>query len=78
MPTSPYLVREARKLGIGAKADHRVSGYRYSRTQRDAGIEFAEWENRLPPCRPTIRTWMFWLAVTFCWAVFAGAVWWMA
>jgi hypothetical protein len=69
-------VREAKKLHIGAKVDHRVSGYRYPRNKREAGIEFAEWEGRLPPCRPTIHTGMFWLAVTFCWVVFAGAVWW--
>jgi hypothetical protein len=78
MPTSPYLVREAKKLSIGAKADHRPGDYRYPRNQREAGIEYMEWENRLkPPCRSHwLHTAMFWLAVTFCWAVFAGAVWW--
>ena len=60
----------------GSLAEHRPGDYRYPRTQREAGIEFAEWEDRLPPpCRPTIHTWMFWLAVTACWVVFAAAAW---
>ena len=64
------------KLDTGARiagslADHRPSDYRYPRTQREAGIEFAEWEDRLSPIRP----WMFWLAVTLCWVVFGAAAW---
>ena len=70
-PESCHLVREVGRPGISAHADHRPSDYRYPRTQREAGIEFAEWEDRLSPIRP----WMFWLAVTLCWVVFGAAAW---
>ena len=71
MPTSPYLVREAKKLSIGAKANHRPGDYRFPRNQREAGIEHAEWEGRIKP----MRSILFWLAVASCWAVPVTAAW---
>jgi hypothetical protein len=77
---SPYLIREARRLNIdrpaaneplpGAAADHRANNYRFARTQREAGIENLEWEERLKPLRP----WLYWLAVGACWMIFAAAI----
>jgi hypothetical protein len=58
----------------GAHADFRRGHYRYPRDQKEAGIEDLEWEERLP----SIRGWMFWLAVAGSWAIFAAAFWAMA
>jgi hypothetical protein len=68
--TSPYLIDEAKKLKLGqdriktgAKADHRARDFRFSRNQREAGIEHLEWEHRLPPpCRS------LWLAALIAFA----------
>jgi hypothetical protein len=83
MATSPYLIREARRLNIdtpaateplpGATAEHRARDYRFARTQREAGIETLEWEGRLRPLRP----WLYWLAVGVCCEILALAVVWM-
>jgi hypothetical protein len=80
--TSPYLIDEAKKLKLGqdriatgAKADHRARDFRFSRTQREAGIEHLEWEHRLPALRP----WMFFAISAICWVVLAvGIAWTMA
>lgn len=80
MATSPYLIREARRLKIdtpaaaeplpGAASEHRPNDYRFARTQREAGIEELEWEDRITPMRPLI----FWLIVTACWAIPVGVI----
>jgi hypothetical protein len=80
MATSPYLIREARRLKIdtqaageplpGATAEHRTRDYRFARTRREAGIENMEWEGRLKPLKP----WLYWLTVSVCWAVVAASV----
>ncbi len=62
-----YLKKTAR---IGARYEHRAKDWRFSRDQKEAGIENLEWEDRLPVMRP----WMFWLAVIGSWAIFAGAI----
>jgi len=62
-----YLKKTPR---IGASYEHRAKDWRFSRDQKEAGIENLEWEDRLPVMRP----WMFWLAVIGSWAIFAGAI----
>jgi len=68
MPAEIHYLRKTSR--IGASYEHRPKDWRYSRDQREAGIEDQEWEDRLPPMRP----WMFWLAVVGSWAIFAGAI----
>jgi hypothetical protein len=42
-----------RTSSIGAHADHRPNDFHFARTQREAGIEHLEWEDRLAsPLRP--------------------------
>ena len=72
MPAEIHYLRKTSR--IGATYEHRPQDWRFSRDQREAGIEDYEWEDRLPP----MRAWAFWLAVIGSWAVFAGAVWGMA
>jgi hypothetical protein len=83
MATSPYLIREARRLKIdtpavreplpGSTAPHRRRDYRFARTQQEAGIEGLEWERRLKPLRP----WLFNIAAGACWMIFALAIIWI-
>ena len=75
--TSPYLVDEAKKLKLGpikagAKADHRARDFRFSRTQREAGIEHLEWEHRLSVMRP----WMFFAIAVMCWGILGLCIAW--
>ena len=85
--TSPYLIREAKRLKIGAPqvgsrvgslvgslADHRASDYRFARDQREAEIEHLEWEGRLKPPRP----YLYYLAGAMAWAIFAISFAWSA
>ena len=68
MPAEIHYLRKTSR--IGASYEHRPQDWRFSRDQREAGIEDHEWEDRLPPMRP----WMFWLAVIGSWTIFAGAI----
>ncbi len=68
MPAEIHYLRKTSR--VGAAADHRAKDWRFSRDQKEAGIENLEWEDRLPPFRP----WMFWLAVAGSWVLFAGAI----
>jgi hypothetical protein len=86
--TSPYIEREAAKLRlvhpapppaprvgatkIGSLADHNPRDFYYPRSQREAGIEHLEWEERIQPIRPI---WAFVIAAG-CWAIFGLAVAW--
>ena len=77
---SPYILREAEKLRIGqykpkigAHADYDPRDLRFARTQREAGIEHLEWEERLPVIRP----WMFFAISAACWIVLALGIAWM-
>ena len=82
--TSPYLEREASKLRLvhsapsrrpcaGAHADHDPRDVRYPRTQRDAGIEHLEWQDRIKPMRPI---WFFVISAG-CWAILGMGLAWM-
>ena len=87
--TSPYLEREAAKLRlvhsaprrepnigasrIGASADHDPRDFRYPRTQREAGVEHLEWEDRIPAIRP----WMFFAISGVCWVILGAGIAWM-
>jgi hypothetical protein len=56
---------------IGAHADHRLTDFRFSRTQREAGIEHLEWEDRLsPPLKP----FSLYVAAALFWLLFVTAV----
>ena len=84
--TSPYVAQEAKrlklvhsappsKLGatrVGAHADHNPRDFHYARTQREAGIEHLEWEERVPVIRP----WMFFAISAACWGILALALAW--
>ena len=82
--TSPYLTHHAEKLRlvhpapkpptVGAHADHDPRDFHYPRTQREAGIEHQEWENRIPPMRPI---WFFAISAA-CWIVLAVGIAWLA
>lgn len=88
MPTSPYLIREAKRLKIGAPqigaqvgslADHRptnyrLGDYRFARDQREAGIEHHQWIDRIKPPRP----YLYYLAAAMAWAIFAISFAWSA
>ena len=87
MATSPYLIREAKRLKIGAPqigcpvgsrvgslADHRASDYRFARDQREAGIEHHQWIGRIKPPRP----YLYYLAAAMAWAIFATSLAWSA
>jgi hypothetical protein len=81
---SPYIEREAAKLRlvhsapppsatkIGSLADHNPRDFYYPRTQREAGIEHLEWEERIQPIRPI---WAFVIAAG-CWGILALAMAW--
>jgi len=87
--TSPYIEREASKLRlvhsapppaphagatkIGSSADHNPRDFYYARTQREAGIEHLEWEERITPMRPI---WAFVIAAA-CWTILGLAIAWM-
>ena len=85
--TSPYLKQEAEKLRlvhsapppktgttrIGALADHDPRDFRFARTQREAGIEHLDWEQRIPVMRPI---WIFVIAAG-CWGIFGLAITWL-
>ena len=79
--TSPYLQKEASKLRLvhaarapiaGAHADHDPNSLRFPRSQREAGIEHLEWEERLPAIRP----WMFFALSAACWGILGLALAW--
>ena len=82
--TSPYLQDEAKKLHlvhparapgttrIGSLADHKPRDFRHPRTQREAGIEHLEWDERISPMRPI---WAFAIAAG-CWIVLGLAMAW--
>jgi hypothetical protein len=81
--TSPYLIREAKRLKIGAPqigcsvgalADHRAGDYRFARDQREAGIEHHTWIDRIKPPRP----YLYYLAAAMAWAIFAISLVWSA
>jgi len=57
----------------GAHADHRPKDFRFSRTQREAGIAHLPWDTRLsPPLRPVA----YYAIATLCWVIFLTmAVW---
>ena len=86
--TSPYVEHEARKLRlvhpaprapsigatqVGSLADYDPRDFRFARTQREAGIEHLEWEERLPVIRP----WMFFAISAACWGILALGIAWM-
>ena len=87
--SSPYIEREASKLRlvtsapppsagrakVGANADLDPRDFRFARTQREAGIEHLEWEERIKPIRPI---WAFAIAAG-CWIVLGlGIAWTMS
>lgn len=87
MAISPYIEQEAKRLKLvcaappapktgaaraGAQAGHDPRDWRFSRTQREAGIEHLKWEARIRPVRPL---WFFVIAAG-CWALFALAIAW--
>ena len=59
---SPYLSSAAKRAGIlppmtrpiteTCKTDFNPAHYRVARDQREAGLEFHEWENRTPKLEP--------------------------
>jgi hypothetical protein len=69
-----HLDRMRRTTRPGSLADHDPRDFRYSRTQRDAGIEHLEWEDRIKPIRPI---WLFAMAGA-CWIVLGTGIAWMA
>jgi hypothetical protein len=52
--TTPWLENEARRLGIGSRAEHKESDYRYAREQ-SRQMRNAEWEERVPALEPAWR-----------------------
>ncbi len=55
----------------GAHADYRPTDFHFARTQREAGIEHLEWEDRVaPPLSPVT----LYVTAALCWLVFVAAV----
>ena len=84
---SPFLEKEAKRLRLvhsdvhqagahhaGSLADHNPRDWRFQRTQREAGIEHHEWENRIKPIRPI---WFIVISAA-CWTILALGIAWAA
>lgn len=76
---SPYIAYAAKRAGISlpvvrpitetCKTDFNPAHYRVARDQREAGLEFHEWENRTPKLEPMWKSILAGFLVAFAIAI---------